>query len=138
MVKQLSTGKTTSSQPFAQWQTQFGHADGILHITLTRNNTLLTLTNPIGDVLTWTSCRNCGFTDSQKSTEIATVTTAEEMGNRIRNLKLKKVCLIFHGGSRFRRAVLRGFRRSQCPISWLMIKSNTPYNGCRLKKKRRT
>jgi ribosomal protein S11 len=78
---------------------------------------------------------------SQKATEIATVTTAEEMGNRIHDLKIKDIYIIFHGGSRFRHAVLRGLRRAErgisSPIRGLIIKNNTPYNGCRLKKKRR-
>lgn len=114
----------------------------MLHITITRNNTLLTLTDYTGDVLTWTSCKNCGFRGSQKATEIATVTTAEEMGNRIHDLKIRNIYLIFHGGSRFRHAVLRGLQRAKreisSPILGLIIKNKTPYNGCRLKKKRRT
>jgi small subunit ribosomal protein S11 len=122
---------------FARFHNKFGPADGILHITISLNNTLLTLTELTGDVITWTSCKNCGFSGTQKSTEIATVTTAEEMGNRIRDLKLKNIYLIFHGGSRFRNAVLRGLRRSKIAIGGLIIESNTPYNGCRIKKKRR-
>jgi small subunit ribosomal protein S11 len=122
---------------FARFHNQLGPADGILHVTLTRNNTLLTLTDPSGDVLTWTSCKNCGFFGSQKTTEIATITTAEEMGNRIRDLKLKNTYLFFHGGSRFRSAVRRGLHRSKASIGGLILANSAPYNGCRLKKKRR-
>jgi small subunit ribosomal protein S11 len=131
-------GKLTRPQLYARFQNQLGSSDGILHTRMTRNNTLLTLTDPVGDVLTWTSCKNCGFIGTQKSTEIATVTTAEEMGNRIRDLKLKNVYILFYGGSRFRHAVLRGLRRSKFRIGGLIIKSTAPYNGCRMKKKRRT
>lgn len=114
-----------------------GTADGILHITITRNNTLLTLTNLMGNVLSWTSCKNCGFTGSQKSTEIATITTAEEMGTRAKDLQLKNLYIIFHGGTRFRNAVLRGLRRSEIQVGGLIIDKTAPYNGCRSKKKRR-
>jgi ribosomal protein S11 len=68
---------------------------------------------------------------------MATVTTTEEMGNRIHDLKLKNIYIIFHGGARFRNAALRGLRRAAIPIGGLIIESTTPYNGCRLKKKRR-
>lgn len=133
--------KKIHRKPSTTSPVQLGPGNGILHVTLTRNNTLLTLTDYAGDVLTWTSCRNCGFVGSQKGTEIATVTTAEEMGNRIQDLKLK-VYLIFHGGSRFRHAVLRGLRRAQRrilgPFRGLILKNSAPYNGCRSKKKRRT
>jgi small subunit ribosomal protein S11 len=130
--------KVTRPQFFAQFQNQFGRADGILHITLTRNNTLLTLTKLTGDVLTWTSCKNCGFSGGQKSTEIATISTAEEMGNRIQDLKMKNIYAIFYGGSRFRKAILRGLHRSKAGVGGLLIYSRLPYNGCRMKKKRRT
>jgi small subunit ribosomal protein S11 len=135
------SAKKIRRQPSNAFPVKLGPGNGILHITLTRNNTLLTLTDQAGDVLTWTSCKNCGFIGSQKRTEIATVTTAEEMGNRIEDLKLN-VYLLFHGGSRFRHAVLRGLRRAQRrmsgPFRGLILKNSTPYNGCRSKKKRRT
>jgi len=135
MIKGSST--LTKPQLFARFRNKLGLADGILHVTITRNNTLLTLTDLVGDVLTWTTCKNCGFIGSQKSTEIATVTTTEEMGNRIHDLKLKNIYIIFHGGSRFRNAALRGLRRSAIQLGGLIIESTTPYNGCRLKKNRR-
>jgi len=130
--------KLTRPYFFARFQNKLGLADGILHVTLTRNNTLLTLTDLTGDVFTWTSCKNCGFLGSQKSTGIATVTTSEEMGNRIRDLRLKNIYIFFHGGSRFRNAVIRGLRRAKISIGGLIIATSTTYNGCRLKKKRRT
>jgi len=135
MKKEL--GPLTRPYLFTSFHNKLGPSDGILHVTLSRNNTLLTLTDVTGDVLTWTSCKNCGFQGSQKSTEIATVTTAEEMGNRICDLKLKNTYLIFHGGKRFRNAVLRGLKRSKTVIGGLIIESTVPYNGCRIKKKRR-
>lgn len=130
--------KLTRPYLFSQFKNQFGPADGILHLTLTKNNALLTLTEPNGEVLTWTSCKNCGYSGRQKSTEMATVTTAEEMGRRIWDLKLKNVYLIFHGGSRFRLAALRGLHRSRFVPGGLIVESKNPYNGCRIRKKRRT
>ena len=60
------------------------------------------------------------------------------MGNRIRDLKLKNTYLFFHGGNRFRSAVRRGLRRSKASIGGLILANSAPYNGCRLKKTRRT
>lgn len=114
-----------------------GTVDGIMHVTLTKNNTMITLTETNGDVLTWTSCSNCGFVGSQKSTAIATITTAEEMGFRANDLEMRNVSLIFRGGRRFRKAVLRGLARAKVRIGEVILEPVIPYNGCRLKKKRR-
>jgi small subunit ribosomal protein S11 len=135
MIKKIGQ---TRPQLFSNFKNKFGAVDGILHITLTKNNTLLTLTDVTGDVWTWTSCRNCGFTGSQKSTEMATISTAEEMGHRAQDLKLKNVYAIFHGGARFRQAVLRGLRRSGIKIGGLIIENSLAYNGCRLRKRKRS
>ena len=69
---------------------------------------------------------------------MATVTTAEEMGNRIQDLRLKNIYIFFHGGSRFRNAVIRGLQRAKVSIGGVLIPSIIPYNGCHMKKKRRT
>jgi ribosomal protein S11 len=69
---------------------------------------------------------------------MATISTAEEMGCRIQDLKLKNVYVIFHGGARFRQAVLRGLRRSGMKIGGLIVENTLAYNGCRLRKKKRS
>jgi small subunit ribosomal protein S11 len=106
-------------------------------LTLTKNNTILTLTTLQGEVLSWTTCKNCGFQGGEKSTEIATITTAEEMGLRALDFKIKKVHLVFRGGGRFQRAALRGLIRSKIQVATLVVKTLVPYNGCRIKKSRR-
>lgn len=115
----------------------FGAADGIIYLNLTKNNTILTLTNFQGEVLSWTTCKNCGFQGGEKSTEMATITTAEEMGLRALDFKIKKVHLVFRGGGRFQRAALRGLVRSKIQVTSLVVKTLVPYNGCRIKKRRR-
>jgi len=114
-----------------------GEASGLLYVNLTKNNTVLTLTDLQGNVLTWTTCRNCGFPGTEKSTEIATITTAEEMGFRSLDLKMKMISVIFRGGGRFRKAVLRGLVRSKVKILDFVVKNMVPHNGCRMKKRRR-
>lgn len=111
--------------------------DGIIYLNLTKNNTILTLTTIQGEVLSWTTCKNCGFQGGEKSTEMATITTAEEMGLRAIDFKIKKVDLVFRGGGRFQRAALRGLIRSKIKVNRLIVKTLVPYNGCRIKKKRR-
>jgi ribosomal protein S11 len=69
---------------------------------------------------------------------MATISTAEEIGYRAQDRKLKNVYVIFHGGARFRQAVLRGLRRSGIKIGGLIIENTLAYNGCRLRKKRRS
>ncbi len=114
-----------------------GPANGLLHANLTKNNTVLTLTDLQGNILTWTTCSNCGFQGTEKSTEIATITTAEEIGFRALDWKIKEVSVIFQGGGRFRKAVLRGLVRAKLKVADFVIKTIVPYNGCRLKKRRR-
>lgn len=130
MVKKESTVNVSNVN-------NFGEVDGIMHVTLTKNNTLVTLTDSVGDVITWTSCANCGFVGSQKTTQMATTTTVEEMGFRVHDLKMKKINIIFHGGRRFRKAVINGLVRSKVQVSRFLLANMIPYNGCRLEKKQR-
>lgn len=124
-------------QKFKKSPNTLGAVDGIIYLTLTKNNTILTLTTLQGEVLSWTTCKNCGFQGGEKSTEIATITTAEEMGLRALDFKIKKVHLVFRGGGRFQRAALRGLIRSKIQVATLVVKTLVPYNGCRIKKSRR-
>lgn len=115
----------------------FGQTNGLLYVTVTKNNTILTLTNLQNEVLAWTTCQNCGFAGTEKATEIATITTAEEMGLRVLDRKIKRVDLIFQGKRRRRKDIVRGLIRSKLKISNFIFKTFAPYNGCRAKKRRR-
>lgn len=134
-VKYLMSGKIKKIIGFRNYNS--GFVDGIMHITLTKNNTLVTLTDKYGDVITWTSCANCGFIGSQKSTAIATITTVEEMGLRAKDLEMQSIDIIFHGGRRFRKAVINGLVRSKIRVNSFVLDLIVPYNGCRLEKKQR-
>lgn len=59
------------------------------------------------------------------------------MGLRAVESGIQKILLIFHGGAKFRQAVLRGLFRSKITIQKFILQTNFPYNGCRLKKPRR-
>lgn len=122
---------------FASFRNNPGKSDGIRHITRSKNNTLITLTDIFGDVITWTTCRDCGFAGGQKATARATITTVEEMGLRAIDRERKAVNIIFHGGRKFRSAVTRGLARSQVAITSFILEVVLPYNGCRKKKPRR-
>lgn len=122
---------------FNSFRTNIDKSDGIRHITRSKNNTLITLTNIFGDVITWTTCRDCGFAGGQKATARATITTVEERGLRAIDMERKAVSVIFHGGRKFRSAVTRGLARSQVAINSFVVEVILPYNGCRNKKPRR-
>ena len=97
----------------------------------------MTLTDVNKDILTWTSCTNCGFVGGQKKTPMATIMTSEEIGLRAKDFKMRKVDLIFTGIARRRKQVLRGLVRSKIRILRFTIQTSIPYNGCRLEKKAR-
>lgn len=111
--------------------------NGTIYVSLTKNNTMLTLADKKGDVVTWTSCQNCGFYGSQKTTPMATIITAEEMGLRAIDYEMDKVNVVFRGKPRLRNAVLRGLARSKVLVQKFIIAPTVPYNGCRLEKKSR-
>lgn len=110
---------------------------GIIHIFASFNNTIITLSDPLGNVLTWISSGNSGFKGSKRSTAYAAQITSLSMVKQIRALNIKVISIKLQGPGNGREAAVRGLVSSGINITSIKDVTPIPHNGCRTPKKRR-
>lgn len=113
-------------------------AEGRLYVMSTFNNTLVTVTDNKGNVLTWSSAGNCGFKGARKSTPFAATTAIDKALESARKFGIKKLAVYLKGPGVGRDATLR-FLRTKRDFEVDMISDITPipHNGPRPPKQRR-
>ncbi len=110
---------------------------GIVHIQSTFNNTIVTITDPAGNVVAWSSAGVQGFKGSRKSTPFAAQLAAEDAAKKAMEHGMKNVEVYVKGPGAGRESALRSLQATGFNI--VMIKDVTPipHNGCRPPKRRR-
>ena len=110
---------------------------GIVHIQSTFNNTVVTITDPAGNVVAWSSAGVQGFKGSRKSTPFAAQLAAEDAVKKAMEHGMKNVEVYVKGPGAGRESALRSLQAAGLNV--LMIKDVTPipHNGCRPPKRRR-
>jgi small subunit ribosomal protein S11 len=111
---------------------------GKLYISASFNNTLITVTDENGGVISWSSSGNTGFKGTRKSTPFAATSATEKALNKaITENGLKEVEIYVKGPGVGRDAALRAVRSANLKISMIADVTPIPHNGPRPKKKRR-
>jgi len=110
---------------------------GVVHIQSTFNNTIVTITDPNGNVVSWSSAGMQGFKGSRKSTPFAAQQAAEDAAKKAQDHGMKTVEVYVKGPGSGRESALRALQSSGFNV--VMIKDVTPipHNGCRPPKRRR-
>jgi small subunit ribosomal protein S11 len=112
-------------------------AEGIAHIKATFNNTLITIADMEGHVITWASAGKAGFKGSKKSTPFAATVAAEQAGREAFNLGLKRVHVRIQGPGSGRESAIQALASAGLQIRSIRDVTPIPHNGCRPPKKRR-
>ncbi|NOZ28010.1 MAG: 30S ribosomal protein S11 [Chloroflexi bacterium] len=110
---------------------------GQVHIHSTFNNTLITITDPEGDVLTWASAGSVGFKGSRKSTPYAAQMAATEAARAAMDMGMREVDVFVKGPGPGREAAIRTLQASGLRVRSITDATPIPHNGCRPPKKRR-
>src|SRR4030066_1346809 len=97
---------------------------GIAHIKSTFNNTIVTITDPEGNVVAWSSAGTQGFKGSRKSTPFAAQLTAEDAARKAKDVGMRSVDVFIKGPGAGREAALRALQATGLQIS--LIKDVTP------------
>ena len=110
---------------------------GIVHIQSTFNNTIVTITDPAGNVVSWSSAGVQGFKGSRKSTPFAAQLAAEDAAKKAMEHGMRSVEVYVKGPGAGRESALRSLQAAGFNV--VMIKDVTPipHNGCRPPKRRR-
>ena len=110
---------------------------GIIHIQSTFNNTIVTITNLVGDTVSWASAGSSGFKGARKSTPFAAQTAAEKAVISAANFGMKSVQILVKGQGSGRETAIRAIESAGFEITSIEDITSIPHNGCRPQKKRR-
>ncbi|GAB3463251.1 30S ribosomal protein S11 [Streptomonospora sediminis] len=110
-----------------------GHA----HIKSTFNNTIVSITDPNGAVISWASSGQVGFKGSRKSTPFAAQMAAEAAGRRAQEHGVRKVDVFVKGPGSGRETAIRSLTATGLEVGSIQDVTPVPHNGCRPPKRRR-
>ena len=110
---------------------------GIAHVKATFNNTVVSITDPAGNVIAWASAGKCNFSGSRKSSAFAATVTAQEAAKIAQAMGLKEVEVNLKGPGAGRESAVRGLISSGVVVTIIRDKTPVPHNGCRPSKRRR-
>ena len=112
-------------------------AVGQAHIKSTFNNTIISITDPSGAVISWSSAGQVGFKGSRKSTPFAAQMAAEAAARRAQEHGLKKVDVFVKGPGSGRETAIRSLQAAGLEVGAISDVTPAPHNGCRPPKPRR-
>ena len=112
-------------------------SDGIAHVHASFNNTIITITDRAGGVLSWATSGGCGFRGSRKSTPFAAQVAAEKAGVAAQEYGLRNVEVRVKGPGPGRESAVRALNGCGLKITSIADVTPIPHNGCRPPKKRR-
>lgn len=110
---------------------------GVAHIQATFNNTIVSISDLSGNVLSWSSSGAQGFKGSRKSTPFAAQVAAEKAANKVKDMGMKKLEVHIKGPGPGRESAIRSLQAAGMEIVVIRDKTPTPHNGCRPRKRRR-
>ena len=111
--------------------------NGIAHIQATFNNTVITITDVIGNTIAWSSSGAVGFKGSRKSTPYAAGQAAEDVAKKAREHGVKNLEVLVKGPGSGREAAIRSLQAVGFNITLIRDRTPIPHNGCRQPKRRR-
>ena len=112
-------------------------AVGEAHISSTFNNVIVSLTNGVGQVISWSSAGKCGFRGSKKNTPYAAQMAAQDCAKVAYDLGLRKVKAYVKGPGNGRESAIRAIHGAGIEVIEIVDVTPLPHNGCRPPKRRR-
>ena len=121
----------------AKKKTKKNVQSGICHIQSTFNNTIVTITDVIGNVVSWSSAGVRGFKGSRKSTPFAAQLAAEDAAKKAMDHGMRSISVFVKGPGSGRESALRALQAAGFKITLIRDVTPIPHNGCRPPKRRR-
>lgn len=110
---------------------------GVVHAKATFNNTIVTITDPSGNVIAWASAGKVNFSGSKKSFAFAATVAAQDAAKSAMAHGMKECEVILRGPGAGRESVVRGLQSAGLTITLITDRTPVPHNGCRPRKRRR-
>ncbi|NGX39617.1 MAG: 30S ribosomal protein S11 [Chlamydiae bacterium] len=110
---------------------------GIAHVKATFNNTIVSITDLVGNVIAWASAGKMNFSGSRKSSAFAATIAAQDAARIAMSMGMKEIEVNLKGPGAGRESAVRGLQSAGLIITLIRDKTPVPHNGCRPKKRRR-
>lgn len=110
---------------------------GIVSVKATFNNTIISISDPAGNVVSWASAGKVNFSGSRKSSAFAATVAAQAAGKSAASMGMKEVEVNLKGPGAGRESAVRGLISAGLSVSIIRDKTPVPHNGCRPPKRRR-
>ena len=110
---------------------------GVVHIHSTFNNTIVTITDTVGNAISWAASGTQGVKGSKKSTPFAAGASAEKAGREAHDMGMKTVEVEVKGIGQGREAAIRALQTAGLEVTKITDVTPIPHNGCRPPKRRR-
>ncbi len=111
--------------------------NGVAHIQSTFNNTIITITDVAGEVISWSSAGASGFKGAKKGTPFAAQTAAESAARRATDQGMRQIEVMVSGPGAGRETAIRALQGAGLEITLIRDVTPIPHNGCRPPKRRR-
>ena len=110
---------------------------GVVHIQATFNNTIVSISDPEGNLLSWSSAGRIGFKGSRKGTPFAAQVAAQNAGNTAKDTGVRSVDVMVKGPGAGRESAIRALQAAGIEVKSIKDVTPIPHNGCRPRKRRR-
>lgn len=110
---------------------------GIAHVKATFNNTIVSITDLAGNVISWSSAGKSNFSGSRKSSAFAATVAAQNAGREAMTVGMKECEVKLTGPGAGRESAVRGLQSAGLVITTIFDTTPVPHNGCRARKRRR-
>lgn len=110
---------------------------GVAHIKATFNNTLITISDPEGNVVSWSSAGRIGFKGSRKGTPFAAQVAGQNAAQNARDVGMRTIDVEVNGPGGGRESAIRALGSAGLTVKSIRDVTPIPHNGCRPRKRRR-
>ncbi len=132
-MAQQTTQKKVTKKKKERWQL----TEGCIHIKSTFNNTIVSISDIKGNIITWVSTGSMGFKGTKKGTPFAAQIAAENAAKKAMECGIKKVYVYIKGPGSGRESAIRSLQIHGLEIKVVKDITPIPHNGCRPRKRRR-
>jgi small subunit ribosomal protein S11 len=110
---------------------------GVVKVKATFNNTIITISDTLGNVISWSTAGAMGFKGSKKSTPFAAQLAASEAAKKAKDCGINSVSVYVNGPGGGRESAIRAIHAEGIKVTFIKDVTPVPFNGCRPKKRRR-
>jgi len=129
-------GKTAKKKSFKKKEKRIVH-NGTVHVQATFNNTIVTISDPEGNTISWSSAGSLGFRGSRKGTPFAAQQASMTAASKAKEVGLRTVDVRVSGPGSGRESAIRALATAGLEVRGIKDSTPIPHNGCRPPKKRR-